>query len=74
MPSLWECPSGSIEPGETALQAMVRETFEETGLVASNLAEKQFFDLDDGITIWRIHPFYLLSATRKILLSPAEHD
>lgn len=28
----WSLPAGAIEPGETPAQAVVRETFEETGL------------------------------------------
>ena len=31
----WQLPAGAIEPGETAEQAAVRETNEETGLVVS---------------------------------------
>jgi 8-oxo-dGTP diphosphatase len=29
---MWQFPAGAIEPGETAEEAAVRETFEETGL------------------------------------------
>ena len=31
----WQFPAGGIEPGETAEDAAVRETFEETGLVVA---------------------------------------
>ena len=31
----WTLPGGGVEPGETAAQAAVRETHEETGIVAT---------------------------------------
>ena len=34
----WKLPAGAIDPGEKAAQAMVREVFEETGLVARPMA------------------------------------
>lgn len=37
MPGIWQCVTGSIEPGETAVQAAVREFLEETGLVPQSL-------------------------------------
>lgn len=34
----WNLPAGAIDPGEKAAQAIVREVFEETGLVARPVA------------------------------------
>ena len=35
----WQFPGGAVDPGETALEAAVRETLEETGLMVQGDAE-----------------------------------
>ena len=37
-PSLWICPKGHIEPGESAIDCAVRETREEAGVVGDAIA------------------------------------
>jgi 8-oxo-dGTP pyrophosphatase MutT (NUDIX family) len=44
LPGLWQCVSGSIEPGERVALAALREVEEETGLGAP--AIEAFYDLD----------------------------
>ncbi|MFJ5924675.1 NUDIX hydrolase [Kitasatospora sp. NPDC092948] len=34
---MWEIPSGTVEPGESILEAMFRETAEETGLTVDQI-------------------------------------
>jgi len=44
LPGLWQCVTGSIEPGERIAQAALRELAEETGLAEP--AIEAFYDLD----------------------------
>jgi 8-oxo-dGTP pyrophosphatase MutT (NUDIX family) len=41
----WTTPSGRLEPGETALEAAVRETWEEIGAWLENPVEIGFYEL-----------------------------
>jgi dihydroneopterin triphosphate diphosphatase len=49
-PGLWQCVTGSIEPGETVPEAAMREVREETGLGADEI--EAFYDLD------QVAPFF----------------
>ena len=42
----WLQPGGHCDPGETALEAALRETWEETGVSASALSPNRLFDID----------------------------
>lgn len=44
LPGLWQCVSGSVEPGERVALGALRELAEETGLTAD--AVEAFYDLD----------------------------
>lgn len=44
LPGLWQCVSGSIEPGERVALAALREVAEETGFERSSI--ERFYDLD----------------------------
>ncbi|WP_326595548.1 NUDIX hydrolase [Streptomyces sp. NBC_01803] len=61
----WQFPAGKIEPGESAEQAAVRETWEETGLTVS--AEKLLGE--------RVHPktHRLMSYTACGVVSGTAH-
>lgn len=70
----WENPGGAAQAGETSLQAIKRELFEETGI----RAEEQDFEL---LSISRDHHFfydhYCLKAevpVEQIVLQPGETD
>jgi 8-oxo-dGTP pyrophosphatase MutT (NUDIX family) len=42
-PTKWGLPGGKVDPGETRLEAVVREVFEETGLVLRSLFLSQTY-------------------------------
>jgi 8-oxo-dGTP pyrophosphatase MutT (NUDIX family) len=44
LPGLWQCVSGSLEPGETVTDGALRELGEETGFGAAEI--ERFYDLD----------------------------
>jgi len=46
MKGLWNAPGGRIAPGESAIQAVAREFFEETGQATQAMAWMPFLTLD----------------------------
>ena len=44
LPGLWQCVSGSLEPGERVAMGALRELAEETGFAAADI--EAFYDLD----------------------------
>jgi 8-oxo-dGTP pyrophosphatase MutT (NUDIX family) len=67
-------PKGHIDPGETPLQAAVREVREETGIVAepvTELGETRYWYRRGGQTIPKSVSFYLF---RYIEGDTADHD
>lgn len=70
----WENSGGAVKAGETSLQAVARELFEETGIRA---AEEEFELLDSGRDRNTFYDFYCLKrqvALKDIVLLPGETD
>jgi 8-oxo-dGTP diphosphatase len=71
-PNVWDLPGGHVDPGELPREALVRELYEELGLVVPAPAGRPFATIhDEGVelTIWLID-----EAQEVHNRAPAEHD
>ncbi|KAJ1719711.1 hypothetical protein LPJ53_005569 [Coemansia erecta] len=89
-PNEWEIPGGHVDPGETILQAVAREIFEETALKVTRItAEFEGFhylstkyesdeaDRDDGklaVCTCQLNFCVEVESTEEIRLNPEEHQ
>lgn len=73
-PGTWENSGGAAKAGETSLQAIRRELFEETGIRAE---EEEFRLIDSGMDRNTHYDFYCIRKNiplEKIILLPGETD
>lgn len=73
----WQMVTGGIEEGETAVEAALREIFEETGLTPETLysadaVETFYFQKENKILC--VPVFIAFVEEEKVSLSPGEHD
>jgi 8-oxo-dGTP pyrophosphatase MutT (NUDIX family) len=67
-------PKGHVDPGETTIEAAVREVREETGIIAEpvcELGESRYWYRRDGRTIGKTVAFYLFTYVEGDI---ADHD
>lgn len=76
-PNLWQLPGGKVDKGESELEGIVREVFEETGI---QIPKEQFIYLDtvyaryEGEYDFTYHMYkVILSKKPEIILSANEH-
>lgn len=73
-PGTWENSGGAVKAGETSIQAICRELFEETGIRAS---EEEFRLIDNGRDRNTHYDFYCIRKNvplKEIRLQPGETD
>ena len=69
-PGYWAPPSGRIEPGESQAEAVVREIYEEVGLVVTPLEKVWECPTDDGT--FRLHWWAVEAEPGELKLDPDE--
>lgn len=67
-PGVWSPPTGRVEPGESIVDAVVREAREELGITVSALREVWQCDTDDGR--YRLHWWEVSRVDAQAALRP----
>lgn len=67
---LWECPAGTLNPGETPEQCARREVTEEAGVVAGKLDHAGFIFTAPGFCDEKIH----IWIATELTAAPEHHD
>lgn len=67
---LWECPAGTLNPGETPEACALREVVEEAGVSAGRLDHAGFIYTAPGFCDEKIHIF----VARDLRAVPSQHD
>jgi 8-oxo-dGTP diphosphatase len=70
----WQTPSGFINEGESAEEAVLREVKEETALDGIIKKSGSVFEVVDEWARWIIIPFLILVKSDKVVIDTREHS
>lgn len=73
-PNKWQTPSGFINEGESAEEAVLREVKEETALDGTIKKSGSAFEVVDEWARWIILPFLVLVKSDKVVIDTKEHS
>ena len=73
-PNKWQTPSGFINEGEPAEEAVLREVKEETALDGTIKKSGAVFEVIDEWARWIIIPFLIIVKSDKVVIDTREHS
>ena len=73
-PNKWQTPSGFINEGESAEEAILREVKEETAVEGIIKKSGSVFEVVDEWARWIIIPFLILAKSNKVVIDTREHS
>jgi 8-oxo-dGTP diphosphatase len=73
-PDKWQTPSGFMNEGESAEQAVLREVKEETSLDGTIIKSGRAFEVVDEWARWVIVPFLISAKSDKVVIDTKEHS
>ncbi len=73
-PNKWQTPSGFINEGESAEEAVLREVKEETALDGIIKKSGAVFEVIDEWARWIIIPFLIIVKSDKVVIDTREHS
>jgi 8-oxo-dGTP diphosphatase len=73
-PNKWQTPSGFMNEGESAEEAVLREVKEETALEGTIKKSGSAFEVVDEWARWIIVPFLILVKSDKVVIDTREHS
>ena len=73
-PNKWQTPSGFINEGESAEEAVLREVKEETALDGTIKKSGAVFEVIDEWARWIIIPFLIIVKSDKVVIDTREHS
>jgi 8-oxo-dGTP diphosphatase len=73
-PNKWQTPSGFMNEGESAEEAVLREVKEETSLDGTIMKSGSAFEVVDKWARWVIVPFLISAKSDKVIIDTSEHS